>query len=617
MRRPIHNTRSLCQLVIALLALSLFIIPGGCPSSAPAPPDDQSAQDAPNQNTGDSGNNDNDSGGDDHANNNSGGDNNDIVNPPANMRSLTINIQGHGVVTPDESTYAPGTQVALTPVPDAGWRFDRWEGDVTGEQVPLNVTMDENKTITAVFLSFGDAGHELYAVYDRILTTDELGNPFNIKLARMADAASKIFVTNGAGTGDDRKGWVINDLAGISRTEFDLPDGNGQIRFLAVAGNGSRAYMSSGYEDEIYKWELGTVSTIDVSGHPGPGDINRLETTETGDKIFILDDWNIWSLNDDGSGLTMLIDADTITPTFGSGYRVWDMAVNDYGTEVAFLLLAQTPAGYQVELFIWDDGDIRQLTDDRTGYKAWLQLSGDNGRIVYQDQAASQYATVDIYGGNRRNLIASGNNVGGVALDRTGSTMVFNDSGGRGGKRVTTTNGAAIELLPFTISLNMTEQICMSETGTLMFIYRESSSPLKNSIYIGHFTTTMGYHPPGISHTRLSPMSLSRSAPPGADVALEYIISDPDGLDDVVETCADEMVDGVYIGEGANSPASFRDDPRDDGVGIDGTADDGRFTTVGTAGGAVDDYDRVIIRVGARDASGTIVIADVALPIVP
>jgi hypothetical protein len=240
-----------------------------------------------------------------------------------------------------------------------------------------------------------------------------------------------------------------------------------------------------------------------------------------------------------------------------------------------------------------------------------------HGAIAYQDQAALQYVFIQSDGTNKRNLAPAGHNFAGLAFNRVGNSLVYNDSGGRGGKRITPGNPQAFEIMPYTMDLAITDQLCMSETGTLMFIYRWSSSPLKQGIYIGHFTTTAVSDKPGMMRPQLSPNRLSRTPPPGAEVALTFIVGDPDGLEDVVETCADEFVNGAYVGEGANSPASFYDDPHDDGLDVDWRAGDGRFTTSGVPGGKVNDYDVVDIRIGTRDASGTIVLWDIELPIVP
>lgn len=67
--------------------------------------------------------------------------------------SLTVQTAGNGTVTraPDATQYILGTIVQLTAVPDSGQRFVGWSGDASGATNPLDVAMDNNKTIVATF----------------------------------------------------------------------------------------------------------------------------------------------------------------------------------------------------------------------------------------------------------------------------------------------------------------------------------------------------------------------------------------------------------------------------------------------------------------------------------
>ena len=78
--------------------------------------------------------------------------------------TLTI-IASHGSVTrnPDQVTYTLGTQVTLTPVPEGGYAFSSWSGNVpVGQETanPLVVTMDQDRTISAHFFAPGAAGSD-------------------------------------------------------------------------------------------------------------------------------------------------------------------------------------------------------------------------------------------------------------------------------------------------------------------------------------------------------------------------------------------------------------------------------------------------------------------------
>ena len=67
---------------------------------------------------------------------------------------LIINIEGKGSVvkTPDRTNYKFEEEVSLSAVPEEGWLFDRWEGDITGTDNPTSLVVDEPKEVTAVFV---------------------------------------------------------------------------------------------------------------------------------------------------------------------------------------------------------------------------------------------------------------------------------------------------------------------------------------------------------------------------------------------------------------------------------------------------------------------------------
>ncbi len=82
-------------------------------------------------------------------------------------KTLQVTAGDNGAVSvspePIGKTYSPGTVVTLTATPDSGYMFVDWSGDLTGSDNPVQVTMDDNKVITANF--------------DVAVGVDELGIP--------------------------------------------------------------------------------------------------------------------------------------------------------------------------------------------------------------------------------------------------------------------------------------------------------------------------------------------------------------------------------------------------------------------------------------------------------
>jgi poly(beta-D-mannuronate) lyase len=72
--------------------------------------------------------------------------------PPVYALSVFVfSSGGHVVFDPQENEYSEGTLVTLTAVPDSGWQFDHWEGDLESTENPVQVVMDTTKMILAVF----------------------------------------------------------------------------------------------------------------------------------------------------------------------------------------------------------------------------------------------------------------------------------------------------------------------------------------------------------------------------------------------------------------------------------------------------------------------------------
>jgi len=64
---------------------------------------------------------------------------------------LTPSNGGSVSKSPSASYYSSGTNVTVAATAASGWKFSSWDGDATGSENPLTVTMNKNKVITAKF----------------------------------------------------------------------------------------------------------------------------------------------------------------------------------------------------------------------------------------------------------------------------------------------------------------------------------------------------------------------------------------------------------------------------------------------------------------------------------
>ncbi len=74
--------------------------------------------------------------------------------PYAYSLTLTINPPATGTIQAiPQPPYYYNTLVTLTAIPNTGYMFDYWSGDIMGNSNPANILIDEDKTVTANFIT--------------------------------------------------------------------------------------------------------------------------------------------------------------------------------------------------------------------------------------------------------------------------------------------------------------------------------------------------------------------------------------------------------------------------------------------------------------------------------
>ena len=70
--------------------------------------------------------------------------------------SIEIIPAGSGVVYPRSGNYSKGEYVTLRPESNSGYYFSHWAGDMESTYHSETIKMDSNKSITAVFIEYGN-----------------------------------------------------------------------------------------------------------------------------------------------------------------------------------------------------------------------------------------------------------------------------------------------------------------------------------------------------------------------------------------------------------------------------------------------------------------------------
>jgi len=110
-------------------------------------------------------------------------------------RSLSISVDGLGKVVqyPNLSKIPKDSSVQLTAVPDSGYVFSKWSGDIESSQNPEILTMDKDHSVTATFIKEGEnIKYRLSANWDSYNKTDKLLNIIASKKSINSKALSNL-----------------------------------------------------------------------------------------------------------------------------------------------------------------------------------------------------------------------------------------------------------------------------------------------------------------------------------------------------------------------------------------------------------------------------------------
>jgi hypothetical protein len=106
--------------------------------------------------------------------------------------ALTVAATGFGqaLVTPPGHVFHDGSIVTITAMPNAGQSFKGWSGDAAGNANPLQITLNQSRTIVASFTS-----NPIFTASDNFTGMNPQGFRFSV-IGRQSDAYSIVASTN-------------------------------------------------------------------------------------------------------------------------------------------------------------------------------------------------------------------------------------------------------------------------------------------------------------------------------------------------------------------------------------------------------------------------------------
>ncbi len=178
-----------------------------------------------------------------------------------NQYTLNTNVTGNGSITlnPSGGVYDYGTVVTVEAIPDTGWAFDSWSGDLTGNNNPATITMDGDKSITATF-TLNQYTLTTNVVGNGSITLDPTGGTYDygtvVTVEAVADTGWSFDSWSGDLSGSDNPTTITIDGDKTITATFTI---NQYTLTTNVVGNGSITLDPSGGT-----YDYGTVVTVEA-----------------------------------------------------------------------------------------------------------------------------------------------------------------------------------------------------------------------------------------------------------------------------------------------------------------------------------------------------------------
>ena len=121
-----------------------------------------------------------------------------------------------GSVSPSEGTYDKDVAVDIQAIPATGYRFDYWEGSISGTSPSIRLTMDSNKDVVAYFATLIPKSLSLLNGVITLPPGNYYAIPFSIDLETMEDVRVEGMFQASGGSGNDIKAFIFDHIAFVN-----------------------------------------------------------------------------------------------------------------------------------------------------------------------------------------------------------------------------------------------------------------------------------------------------------------------------------------------------------------------------------------------------------------
>jgi pectate lyase len=450
---------------------------------------------------------------------------------PTTTYTLSTSVSGSGTVS-GAGTYNEGGTATVTATASVGWSFSNWSGDASGSSNPVSVTMNSDKSITAVFVEDGGndpvTGDRIEDDDSRLISYDGSLKSYsaadNGYAINLSNSSGKQIVWNYSAASAGSATITLRYTRKASMTPSVDMDINGSVQVVALAETAGSEFATASFNANL----IAGTNTI------------TLTTNADGESADI--DW----IEIAGSGSTTQATYSLTTTINGSGTVSPGSGTYNDGTSVT---MTATPAsGWQFDS--WSGG--------YTGNPATVVMNTDKN-------ITANFSLIT----TSQTVVIQENTTGFCGVDGT----VDNNNAGFTGDGFANTTNASGNGIDYKVNFSA------SGTYTFTFNYASTSDRPANLTVNGSTVASNISFPSTGSWTTWTTVSTSVSVSAGTyDVRLEATISD--GLANIDYMEITGSTPSASDCEGVVSPVD------NSMIGFATVSGDGYITTTGGAGGA-------------------------------